>query len=138
MNECTSIDEPFCLYDADRNQDKKNFKVSTVTQIYRILKCCYDCKLVSKMKTKSKYFIFFSLFQGPGVLICSIDNMPTQLPREATDFFGDLLLPHVMNILKSDATQVRNIFFLDCNIFKANNITIMKVLGIDLWNTLVV
>ena len=39
------------------------------------------------------------------MLICSIDNMPTQLPREATDFFGDLLLPHVQNILKSDATQ---------------------------------
>ena len=31
--------------------------------------------------------------------------MPTQLPREATDFFGDLLLPHVESILKSDATQ---------------------------------
>ena len=40
------------------------------------------------------------------MLICSIDNMPTQLPREATNFFGDLLFPHVMNILKSDATQV--------------------------------
>ena len=41
-----SLDEPFCLYDADRNKDKKTFK-------------------------------------GPGVLICSIDNMPTQLPRLA-------------------------------------------------------
>ena len=30
---------------------------------------------------------------------------PPQLPREATDFFGDLLFPHVHNILKSDATQ---------------------------------
>ena len=27
MNDCTSIDEPFCLYDADRNKDTKNFKV---------------------------------------------------------------------------------------------------------------
>ena len=31
--------------------------------------------------------------------------MPTQLPREATDFFGDLLYPHVFDILKSDASQ---------------------------------
>ena len=69
MNECTTIDEPFCLYDADRNKDKKTFK-------------------------------------GPGVLICSIDNMPTQLPLEATDFFGNLLYPHVNNMLKSDAAQV--------------------------------
>ena len=61
--------------------------------------------------------------------------MPTQLPREATDFFGDLLLPHVMNILKSDATQVRNIFFSDCNIFIANN---MKLLGTYLWDVLFV
>jgi len=68
MNECTTIDEPFCLYDADQNKDKKSFK-------------------------------------GPGVLICSIDNMPTQLPREATDFFGDLLYPHVYDILRSDASK---------------------------------
>jgi len=68
MNECTTIDEPFCLYDADQNKDKKSFK-------------------------------------GPGVLICSIDNMPTQLPREATDFFGDLLYPYVTDILKSDANK---------------------------------
>jgi len=68
MNECTTIDEPFCLYDADQNKDKKSFK-------------------------------------GPGVLICSIDNMPTQLPMEATDFFGDLLLPHVPNMVRSDAKK---------------------------------
>ena len=68
MNECTTIDEPFCLYDADLHTDRKTFN-------------------------------------GPGVLICSIDNMPTQLPIEATDFFGDLLLPHVAKILKSDAIQ---------------------------------
>ena len=54
-------------------------------------------------------------FKGPGVLICSIDNMPTQLPREATDFFGDLLYPHVENILKSDATKTfeeNKVFYL--------------------------
>ena len=28
-----------------------------------------------------------------GVLMCSIDNLPAQLPREATDYFGKLLLP---------------------------------------------
>ena len=43
-------------------------------------------------------------FKGPGVLVCSIDNMPTQLPREATDFFGELLFPHALDILQSDAT----------------------------------
>ncbi|KAJ0175669.1 hypothetical protein K1T71_008828 [Dendrolimus kikuchii] len=68
MNECTTIDTPFCLYDADRNKDTKSFK-------------------------------------GPGVLVCSIDNMPTQLPRESTDFFGDLLFPYAEDIMNSDATR---------------------------------
>lgn len=68
MNECTTIDTPFCLYDADRNKDTKSFK-------------------------------------GPGVLVCSIDNMPTQLPRESTDLFGELLSPHVHDIIKSDAKK---------------------------------
>ncbi|XP_008199174.2 alpha-aminoadipic semialdehyde synthase, mitochondrial isoform X1 [Tribolium castaneum] len=68
MNECTTIDTPFCLYDADRNKDTKSFN-------------------------------------GPGVLVCSIDNMPTQIPRESTDFFGDLLFPYVQDIIKSNAQQ---------------------------------
>ncbi|XP_057330620.1 alpha-aminoadipic semialdehyde synthase, mitochondrial [Microplitis mediator] len=69
MNECTTIDTPFCLYCADRNKDTKSFK-------------------------------------GPGVLVCSIDNMPTQLPRESTDFFGDLLFPFACEIIeKSDAKK---------------------------------
>ncbi|XP_064107735.1 alpha-aminoadipic semialdehyde synthase, mitochondrial-like [Macrobrachium nipponense] len=68
MSECTTIDTPFCLYDADQNKDTNSFK-------------------------------------GPGVLVCSIDNMPTQLPREATDFFGSLLLPHMYDILQSDISK---------------------------------
>ncbi|KAE8737345.1 hypothetical protein FOCC_FOCC017194 [Frankliniella occidentalis] len=44
------------------------------------------------------------VFKGPGVLVCSIDNMPTQLPRESTDFFGDLLYPYALSIILSDAT----------------------------------
>lgn len=68
MNECTTIDTPFCLYDADSHKDTNSFK-------------------------------------GPGVLVCSIDNMPTQLPRESTDFFGDHLFPFAMDILQSDASK---------------------------------
>ncbi|KAF0287862.1 Alpha-aminoadipic semialdehyde synthase, mitochondrial [Amphibalanus amphitrite] len=68
MTECTTIDSPFCLYDADQHKDKNSFR-------------------------------------GPGVLVCSIDNMPTQLPREATDFFGNLLFPYVYNILQSNADR---------------------------------
>ena len=40
-----------------------------------------------------------SSFKGDGVLICSIDNMPAQMPREATEYFGSLLLPYVSEIV---------------------------------------
>ncbi|OAF69919.1 hypothetical protein A3Q56_02349 [Intoshia linei] len=67
MEECTTIDKPFCLYDAENHKDYESFK-------------------------------------GDGVLICSIDNMPTQLPHESTNFFGSLLLPYIKEIVQSDAT----------------------------------
>lgn len=39
------------------------------------------------------------------MLVCSIDNMPTQLPLESTDFFGELLHPYAYDIFKSDAEK---------------------------------
>ncbi|KXJ12709.1 alpha-aminoadipic semialdehyde synthase, mitochondrial [Exaiptasia diaphana] len=42
---------------------------------------------------------------GDGVLICSIDNVPAQLPREATDYFGRLLLPWIPEMIDSHATE---------------------------------
>ena len=32
---------------------------------------------------------------GRGIVVMSIDNLPAQLPREATDYFGSLLLPFI-------------------------------------------
>lgn len=68
MQQCTTIDNPFDLYDADTNKSEQSFA-------------------------------------GNGFLICSIDNMPTQLPLEATDMFGNLLFPYIMDIVKSDALK---------------------------------
>lgn len=76
MKECTTIDKPFSLYDAEQNVDKESFA-------------------------------------GDGVLICSIDNMPAQIPREATDFFGSLLLPYIPEMLKVDAQ--RRFEEIDCS-----------------------
>lgn len=39
------------------------------------------------------------------MLVCSIDNMPTQLPMEATDFFGNLVYPYALDIIQSDASR---------------------------------
>lgn len=40
---------------------------------------------------------------GRGLLFCSIDNMPTQLPREATEWFGEQLMPYMQDLIRSDA-----------------------------------
>lgn len=61
-------------------------------------------------------------FKGDGVLICSIDNMPTQLPTESTDFFGNLMMPYALDILNSDATKP-----LDEHNFKPS------VFGVRVW-----
>ena len=39
--------------------------------------------------------VFFFRVAGDGLLFCSIDNIPAQLPREATDYFGKLLYPWI-------------------------------------------
>lgn len=40
-----------------------------------------------------------------GVLFCAIDNFATELPKEATQWFGDHLLPFVEAVVKSDPTK---------------------------------
>ncbi|ESO06790.1 hypothetical protein HELRODRAFT_110863 [Helobdella robusta] len=66
MKECTTINHPFQLYDAEQHIERESFS-------------------------------------GNGVLICSIDNMPAQLPRESSEFFGGLLMPFIHDIVLSDA-----------------------------------
>ncbi|XP_039989443.1 alpha-aminoadipic semialdehyde synthase, mitochondrial [Xiphias gladius] len=68
MTECTTIDKPFCMYDADQHIDHDSV-------------------------------------EGNGVLMCSIDNLPAQLPIEATEYFGDRLFPYIWEMLPSDATR---------------------------------
>lgn len=68
MTECTTIDRPFCIYDANQNRSHDSFALPT------------------------------------GILVCSIDNMPAQMPLEATEYFGDLLLKYVWQMLESDAS----------------------------------
>ncbi|XP_066447938.1 alpha-aminoadipic semialdehyde synthase, mitochondrial [Eleutherodactylus coqui] len=68
MTECTTIDTPFCMYDADQH-------------------------------------IIHDSVEGNGILMCSIDNLPAQLPIEATEYFGDLLFPYIEEMLMSNAER---------------------------------
>ncbi|NXN95234.1 AASS protein, partial [Rhinopomastus cyanomelas] len=68
MTECTTIDSPFCMYDADQH-------------------------------------IIHDSVEGSGILMCSIDNLPAQLPVEATEYFGDMLFPYIEEMLLSDGSE---------------------------------
>uniref|UniRef100_A0A915I4F8 Saccharopine dehydrogenase [NAD(+), L-lysine-forming] n=1 Tax=Romanomermis culicivorax TaxID=13658 RepID=A0A915I4F8_ROMCU len=50
-----------------------------------------------------------SLDSPTGVLLCSIDNMPAQMPLESTDYFGDRLINYVFDMLLcSELTHLEN------------------------------
>ncbi|NWW53873.1 AASS protein, partial [Pedionomus torquatus] len=68
MTECTTIDSPFCMYDADQH-------------------------------------IIHDSVEGSGILMCSIDNLPAQLPIEATEYFGDMLFPYIEEMLVSEGSE---------------------------------
>lgn len=42
---------------------------------------------------------------GNGLVLMSIDNLPAQLPREATDYFGSRLLPFLPDMLRLDGSK---------------------------------
>ena len=44
------------------------------------------------------FFVLTSL-SGNGIVMMSIDNLPAQLPREATDYFGSRLLPYISDLV---------------------------------------
>ncbi|XP_074759269.1 alpha-aminoadipic semialdehyde synthase, mitochondrial [Athene noctua] len=68
MTECTTIDSPFCMYDADQH-------------------------------------IIHDSVEGSGILMCTIDNLPAQLPIEATEYFGDMLFPYIEEMLLSEGSE---------------------------------
>ncbi|CAH8616680.1 unnamed protein product [Dicrocoelium dendriticum] len=54
-------------------------------------------------------------FVGDGVLMCSIDNMPTQLPVEASEHFGNVLFPYLseMAVITSNGQLTPRYAYID-------------------------
>lgn len=69
LTDCTSIEKPFQMYDAQTGTFK-------------------DME-----------------FRGDGVLICSVSNMPSQLPTNSTDSFGAMLSPLIQELVTSNAEK---------------------------------
>ena len=46
-----------------------------------------------------------SEIDGSGILVLGVDNLPSELPRDASEHFGSALLPLIPPILKSNGKQ---------------------------------
>ncbi len=44
-------------------------------------------------------------WEGPGVVVMAVDKLPAELPREASDFFGNSLLPYIYELAAADFEQ---------------------------------
>lgn len=44
-------------------------------------------------------------YEGEGVVVLAVDNLPCELPRESTEEFSNLLLPFVKDIAEADYTK---------------------------------
>ncbi len=41
-------------------------------------------------------------WKGEGPVVMAVDTLPCELPRESSTFFGDLLMPFILDIMKAD------------------------------------
>ncbi|MCD4786171.1 MAG: hypothetical protein K8T10_20305 [Candidatus Eremiobacteraeota bacterium] len=44
-------------------------------------------------------------FQGDGIVVLAVDNLPCEIAREASEYFGEKLLPYIPEIVKEDSTK---------------------------------
>lgn len=47
----------------------------------------------------------YNSLSGAGILMMTMDNLPSQLPREATDYFGSRALPFLLHLLKLEGSK---------------------------------
>lgn len=85
----TSIDHPLFIYDP-RNHDIYEAYVS-FWHIFILL------LLITINRVTDNQYMY-----RDGILFLGVDNLPTEFPREATQWFGDHLLPYLEKVVKSD------------------------------------
>lgn len=115
MTECTTINNPFCIYDADQHiiHDRWEYLYFALSS-FAFQTPCILSLLYKDSRNTAKNVIFFkgkenmvlnfydvsSSVEGFGILMCSIDNLPAQLPIESTEYFGDMLFPYIEEMVR--------------------------------------
>lgn len=56
---------------------------------------CFSLPLLPPLFSFLLLSLLTNRLDGNGILLMAVDNLPAQLPREATDFFGSKLLPFI-------------------------------------------
>jgi alpha-aminoadipic semialdehyde synthase len=44
-------------------------------------------------------------YEGEGIVVMAVDKLPSELPREASAMFGEVLLPYIEDLTRTDFTQ---------------------------------
>ncbi|KHN75467.1 Alpha-aminoadipic semialdehyde synthase, mitochondrial [Toxocara canis] len=66
----------------------------------------YGCDILCSNSISVIFMYLSDSFAAPsGCLVCSIDNMPAQMPYEATEAFGNLLYPYIIDMLNCSTDQ---------------------------------
>jgi len=98
----------------DRNQMKELWRKRSKGRLLAIadISCDVNGSIESMAKTSNidePVFVFdpatnktSESIDSPGVLFLAVDNLPTELPKEASCYFGDLLMPYLPAIVNSD------------------------------------
>ena len=83
--------------EAGHGQEKPGKEASITLSVKHARVHLVNSFLQLYIEIKALHFIMSTTNRtsGRGVVVMSIDNLPAQLPREATDYFGSLLLPFI-------------------------------------------
>ena len=83
MDHASTIDDPFFFYDPATGKQHKRYP-----------------------RPMQYFHLMFSRIDGPGVQVMSIDNLPAELPMEASNYFGQKLYPFVQELASGKSSAV--------------------------------
>ena len=107
MRDYTSIDFPFVLYNAHTEEFQYSRYFIYARRVCRNIKtlsnslCCHYLYWYFPPNIVLSIFhvIYLISLSGNGIIMMIIDNLPAQLPRESTDYFGSRLLPFITDLV---------------------------------------
>ena len=87
-------------------------------------------RYITKLNLPNLYY----RFSGPGVLVCAVSNMPSQLPEEASSDFGELLLPLIPDLVSAHGFCKISYWLSKHNLIAKQECKVTFRNQIEIWN----